>query len=399
MRKVLLISFILFVPLIKLLAQENLVDGYIITISSDTVYGQIDLRTSTVNQQKCVLVTNDNQKQTYLPGDIKGYRYSDVGKMYISKNVELNDQELLIFAEYLVQGGLNLFYLEYDKQGYYLFEEDGKQSLYVTQGSPRVDESKVLFDTKYKGKLMYYFKESSKTTMKLIESSGFNQKSMIAIAKQYNDENCLNPDQASCIIFENKAPDSFGIRIKFSAYTGVQNGTYYGHLSEGSSMFPLIGGQIYAYNPRWSNSFGVLLDLSFSRIEKEQSKLKKEYVNRYKYVDYDMFDLSAKLGVRYTYSKHRLRPSIEGGLGLVYVLTNNSSFVRDNFDKEPIVREYDVRKFHIGWYVGAGIEYNILKDQFIFARLNYDGYMKSDMTQVNGEDYIGLWQLKVGYTF
>lgn len=221
MKKTLLILFILFVSAVTSLAQENLVNGYVITNSNDTIYGLIDLRTASINQDRCILVTNDNRKQTYLPGDIKGYRYSDVGKMYISKNVELNDQELLIFAEYLVQGGLNLFYLEYDKQVYYLFEEDGKQSLYITQGSPRVDESKVLFDTKYKGKLMYYFKESSKTTMKLIESSGFNQKSMIAIAKQYNDENCLNPDQASCIIFENKAPDIFGIQAKFSVYTGI----------------------------------------------------------------------------------------------------------------------------------------------------------------------------------
>lgn len=84
---------------------------------------------------------------------------------------------------------------------------------------------------------------------------------------------------------------------------------------------------------------------------------------------------------------------------MVYIFKNNSASTRDNFGNEPVVRDYDVRKFHIGWYIGAGVEYNVVKDQLIFARFNYDGYMKSDMTQENGEDHISMWHLKVGYTF
>lgn len=378
-----------------------MVSGYVITNSNDTIYGLIGLRTPSINQEKCILVTSDNQKQTYLPGEIKGYRYSDVGKMYISKAVEIKEQEYLIFVEYLVQGGLSLFYFEHDKKPYYLFEEEDKAPLYITQDPPKVINLNVSVDLQYIGELNYHFRESSQVLKKLInnEKPKFNQKLMIEIAKQYNDENCLNPDKASCIVFESRIPDKFGVQVKFSVYTGIQSGVYYGKFSEGSSLSPLIGAQIYVYNPRWSNSFGIVLDLSFSKIDTGQSELKEKYVDYYKSMDYDMCNLSAKLGVRYTYSKHRLRPSIEGGLGFVSAFRNKSVLTRYGSGDELVDRVYDVRGSHFGWYIGAGLEYNIIKNHFVFVRFNYDGYLKSDGLQASTKDHIGLWHLKVGYTF
>ena len=398
MKKILTILFFL-TPILSLFAQQNLSDGYIITNSNDTIHGQIDLRTPTINQQRCTFVHASNNSKIYLPGEIKGYRYINEGKFYISKTITVDNSEQLIFAEYLVQGGLSLFYFEKEGLAYFIFEEEGKESFYITKHPPVEVDRRMKEDTKYVGLLRYYFRDSSPTILKLIDKSKFYQKSMIKIAKQYNDENCLNPGQSSCIVFENDSPDKFGLQLKFSAYTGIQNGTYSGHLYEASTTFPLIGAQVYINNPRWSKSLGAILDLSFSKIEKESPQLKSKTTSSYNILKYDMYNMSAKLGLRYTYSKYRLRPSIEGGLSTIYIIKNEST--KSYWNKETVIYEegYDPRKFHIGWYIGAGLEYNIVKDQFIFIRFNYDKHNKADYMQDNSKDYISIWQVKVGYTF
>ncbi|WP_101689916.1 outer membrane beta-barrel protein [Dysgonomonas massiliensis] len=398
MKKILAILFFL-TPILSLFAQQNLSDGYIITNSNDTIHGQIDLRTSTINQQRCTFVDASNNSKIYLPGEIKGYRYINEGKFYISKTITVDNSEQLIFAEYLVQGGLSLFYFEKDGLAYFIFEEEGKEHFYITKHPPVEVDRKMKEDTKYVGMLKYYFRDSSPTMMKLIEKSKFYQRSMIKIAKQYNDENCLNPGQNSCIIFENDNPDKFGLQFKFSVYTGIQNTTYSGHLFDASSTFPLLGGQVYINNPRWSKSFGFVVDLSFSKMKKESQKLKSPITSSYNILKYDMYDMSVKLGLRYTYSKYRLRPSIEGGLSSAYIIKNNSTWASASNSTIINRQDYDVRKFHIGWYVGMGVEYNIIKDQFIFLRFNYDKFSETDYMQTSGTDHISLWQLKLGYTF
>lgn len=388
----------LFIAVIcsTILAQENFTNGYIITNSNDTIYGKVDLRTSSINQKRCLFVSSETGEQMYYPGDIKGYRYTSAGKYYISKEITIDEKRHFIFTEYLVEGGLSLFYIKDGDRSYFLFEEGGKVPFYVTQNKPEEIGLSIKYDNKYKGILRYYFQDSSTTLLELIGKSKFNQKSMIAIVKQYNDENCLNPGQESCVIFENESPDKFFIKFKFSAYTGIQSTGFEDETYKiNDKIFPLVGGQVFLYYPQWSKKFGLIANISLSKMSAESPQFGIPLTDNFYHIEYDIYTISYKVGAKYTYNKPKFKPSIEGGLSVTNILKNKSKYVHTEYGS----KEYEIRKNHTGVYLGAGMEYNIRKEQSIFLHFNYDFYLKTDKAQKKSKGAIDIWQIKVGYTF
>ena len=92
--------------------QRDYKPGYIITNKNDTVHGFINLKSNYQNSRQCEFKRNiDQEPDTYLPFDIKGYRVEN-SKFYVSKEVPLNDTTEKVFLEYLVEGIVNLYYLK-----------------------------------------------------------------------------------------------------------------------------------------------------------------------------------------------------------------------------------------------------------------------------------------------
>lgn len=88
-RLICLKTCLLLIPV--LYAQNNYRPGFIITVQKDTIYGEIDYRTDKMNAKRCVFQSqgNDTEPVTYHPFEILGYRFTDDGKYYVSKNIEL----------------------------------------------------------------------------------------------------------------------------------------------------------------------------------------------------------------------------------------------------------------------------------------------------------------------
>jgi hypothetical protein len=118
-------TIILFVFLLLSLwgnSQNNYVPGYIITNKQDTIHGLIDFRTDRMNNSVCKFkVSLQDSVKTYLPYEISGYRFVNETKYYISKTVTIDKVEYKLFLEYLVQGILNLYYLD-NGNPCYIFE-------------------------------------------------------------------------------------------------------------------------------------------------------------------------------------------------------------------------------------------------------------------------------------
>mgnify|MGYP007083938460 FL=1 len=125
-RLILLNAFLLLISTIY--AQSNYRPGFIITLQKDTVYGVIDYRTDKINATRCVFLPQDNSGDkpiTYHPFDILGYRFTDDGKYYVSKNVELQyGIPKPVFLEYLLQGMKSLYYYETEDDIPVYFVED-----------------------------------------------------------------------------------------------------------------------------------------------------------------------------------------------------------------------------------------------------------------------------------
>lgn len=407
MKKQLFIAMLFLMTLVSQ-AQSNYKKGYIITNEKDTIYGLIDFRTDRINQESCKFKLSPDDKETiYSPNDIMGYRFTNEGKYYVAHDIEIEGIAKRVFLEFMVQGVMNL-YSYHGKQQYFFFEDaDGKMSM-ITKNPDKIEDTRLIKDTKYKGALIYLFKDydSMKSSA---ERAEFNQKSMIDIAKKYHNEVCTTGEE--CIVFENTNPDDSGIRVKLSAYLGLQLFTYkiadyFENLHNSTSIAPAIGGQINLYNPRWSKSFSLLADISFSRFEKKHFKIlapPEEFgtgrANRI--YDYKGFSFSGKVGFKYTYPKHQFRPSIEAGFSSLFMFGESGTLTYEyqNTTTNTVSNEYKLRSNYYGYYVAAGLDYNLQKDNFLFIRLSYEGYIQNDKLQSNFKDNLSVPQIKLGYTF
>ncbi len=384
--------------ILSLAGQNNYKPGYIITNDKDTLYGLIDYRTDFQNSQECHF-KNDNSvsKQVFFPGRIEGYRFTENGKYYTSGQINLNGKDITIFLEYLVQGLMSVYYYENrEGQKYFFFEDEAGDMKVVTQEPDKIIDNKVYKDKRYNGQLRYIFNEYLPTE-DYYNKVDFNQKSIIDIAKSYHDQVCTTGEE--CIIFENKNPDEKLIDFRFSFYGGISWSTYYfnttrsGNTYSNSHINPLIGAQVELIYTRKLPSFSVLVDLSFAQFRAPMKDMGNKLQS-----EYEGLLLSPKIGIKYTYRKFKLQPSIEAGLLFSY-LFNLTSTIKDESFGDDYYRDYTLKKRFYGAYIGIGLDYKIKNNQAIFIHATYDTYMKGDLTQKNSADYIRTPQLRLGYAF
>ena len=383
-----LVLFTVFCLPVMLCAQGNYEPGYIITNQQDTVTGWINYRTEKNNQKQCEFKPDlKHETMIYLPEDIAGYRFTDNGKYYVSREIQLNEKPQKVFLEFLVEGMMNLYYYE-DVIVYYFFEnQEGKMEI-VSRKPERIDEEKriVRKDNAYIGQVRYLFRDYQPIAQKA-NNLKFDQKSMIGVVKEYHKAVCTTGE--SCIIFQNERPDEKAVKCKISIYGGLQQSKYTfssetsNKVRIESNVSPVLGVQVNLLNPRWSKSFSIQLDASLSQFRGDPKIYRTAGIGSYK-----SLASSVRLGVKYTYPKYRIAPTVEAGLAYTYL---------SYFQGE---REYRaLRHRYTGYYSAVGADYRMKASQAIFIRLVYEDYPFSDGTQLNGRDKICLPHMKVGYTF
>lgn len=382
------ITYILFICTLALSAQNNYKPGYIIGLQQDTLYGFINLRTDKMNMRQCSFKKDETSGPVvYRPEDIFGYRFTDEGKYYVARDIEIKNSTKRVFLEYLVKGVMNLYYYkDEDDLDYYFFEKEDGKLLPVTRKPDNIENRKVIVDNQYKGVVRHYFKDVDVIADK-VGTLKFNQKSMITVARQYHDEVCTTGEE--CIVFQNQKPDSYGYAIRFSAYTGLYLVNYRFHSygttkkSDFNAAAPLVGGRLEAMNTRWSDSFSILLDASLGIFAMDEPAWLYG-----KSIDCNILPLSVRLGIKYVYPKYRLRPAIEAAPAFTYLfpLTGDADAV-------------DIKRRHFGYYLAMGADYAVGKQQSVFVRLVYENYPFGDRAEDNGQDKLLIPHVKVGYRF
>ena len=112
------------------MAQTNPKPGYIITSNGDTIIGNFDFRTNESLSKQCVFWANGgSESTTYKPSDIEDFRFNNNGKYFVTRRLALFGDPQLYFAEFMVQGKMNLYCVAYDRDEYFFFErEDGEMA-------------------------------------------------------------------------------------------------------------------------------------------------------------------------------------------------------------------------------------------------------------------------------
>ena len=403
MKNLLLLSIMFCISTI-LYAQDNYKQGYIITNQNDTVIGWINLRTNKNNQKQCEFKPDLKlATKIYLPGDIAGYRFIDEGKYYVSRDIQLNGNSRKVFLEFLVKGIMNLYYYE-DAIDYYFFEnQDGKMEI-ISQQPERIEDTRVVKDNKYVGQIRYLFKDYQPIAQKA-DKLKFDQKSMMSVVEEYHNEVCTTGE--SCIVFQNEHPDDKGLISKISVYTGFQISNYKfyttnfgkGSFITGNNLSPVLGVQLNILNPRWwPKPFSIQLDVAFSKFQSGIPNGVMRYVRDVtdeirpytdasgKVTSYKVLASSFRLGVKYTYPKYKIAPTMEAGVDYTKL-------------GGVLVKYGMLRSYLFGYYIAVGADYKIKISHAIFIRLVYENYSNSDGLQYYGNDKINMPQMKIGYTF
>lgn len=424
MKNILLISFFLSFAL-SISAQTNFKQGYIITNDKDTIMGLIDFRTKLMNAQVCKFKEEGKDEiKTYHPGDIFGYRFSDEGKFYVSRNIELDGKTQTVFLEFLLQGIMNLYGLETGlystgvSQFYFLEDKNGKmytirkredKSIYIENDD--VNGKFIKEDLQYQGMLKYIFQES-KNTLNKVDKIKYKEEDIIKITKDYHDNVCTSGEQ--CIIFETKEDKNYTNK-RFSVYGGIQDytlklnetgGGVLSRLASIRSAFPIIGAQINLSVPRWKRSVSFQLDVAFSGINGEAISPNKgsNFYSTYTEYKYKTLLSTNKIGVKYTYWSKKVRPSIEGGLSSIFLFASSSTYsVRYN-NKPDVVNisedTYLPEGGFGGYYAAIGVDYMLPDNKSVFARIGYESHISLKYyPHTEFGPKISALSFKVGYGF
>ncbi len=384
--------FLLLLP--ALYAQSNYRPGFIITLQKDTVYGEIDYRTDEMNARRCVFrsQTSSAEPVTYHPFDILGYRFTDDGKYYVSKNIELKyGVPKPVFLEYLLQGMKSLYYYETEDNIPIYFVEDKERLVKVD--APKLSNQIVKMQFKgqtdrYIPSLRYAFKDCPSLSSK-IDRARFERKDIIKIAKEYHYAMCTSNED--CIEFEAKEDKHF-LQLDITPYVGiiqykVPSGSTIG-LYRSPELSYLAGITLAISNKRWMSSLSGCFDVSFSRIT-SSSVRQWEYDQSYHAYKHSGTMLSGKLGMRYTLPKGRVRPFVEVGADVSGML--NAKLKIDNKEERWLDAIYP------GYYVNAGVNFKLSRKnkQMICVRAQFKGLRDMDekCALVNG------WAGVIGYTF
>lgn len=181
------------------MAQKNLREGYVITLQGDTLRGVIDFRTISMNMKRCVFKEDGaTEFKTYLPGEIEGYRFTNNGIYYITRNVTKEDNtNEMIFAEYVLQGNMNLYQISTDEM--LLEDEEGNLASFSLEKAKEAATPKELRE-----ELQDVLKMLNKsgTATNILMKNSKNRSNTKRAVKAYVDEVCTD---GYCEAFEYKS--------------------------------------------------------------------------------------------------------------------------------------------------------------------------------------------------
>lgn len=219
-------------------AQQNPERGFVITNDNDTIYGTIDYRTDEMNATKCTFKADDkNEFRTYLPGEILGYRFSNNGRFYISKEFEIEEKRSLVFAEYMIKGVLNVYRvrgISYDDIYFFENEMGEIQSYKSYTNLATVDEKTI---TKNSRDLYNFLSHSSFSSADEVKTKPMKARDIINIARTYHEDVCTSGEDCIKYEFDDKNDNNR------CAYYVTLGASHYFETNDyqAATLFPILG--------------------------------------------------------------------------------------------------------------------------------------------------------------
>lgn len=415
MKNILLLSFFLLAFMVKIYAQENFIEGLIVSHDNDTIRGQIDYQNWEKNPSEIVFKSRNGSTNKYEPKDIMAFSVSE--DFYESKIAvidksahKLRDLEFKInpviitdtvFLMALVKARASLYYLKDENlKTHYFIEKDSTEikELIVNKDLKWIKYSKILVTTeKFKSQLMFYF-SACPGIHKMINKAEYNAKSLVKIFKIYN--NC----SSSKIGYIKK--EEGGSRYKLGIITGLSS-TKIKFENFNNSAFKSLGNADFkrSYNFTFGLSLNFVIPRNRGRYRIYADLLYKSYKALGSYTDqYRIYDITFNMDYikltnlfRYQIPYDGLKPFINLGISNAHAINYDIFQVIQYRQGTPYPSEREalayIREYNFGFVAGVGANYKKFSFEIRFERTTGLSFYSSLASKVNNGYFL------FGYTF
>jgi len=390
--RILLLTCLFILPLVRLCAQQDFRPGYVILTSGDTINGFIEYKGNKANAKKCIFVKeypSSSPVMVYGPDSLRGYRFPD-SKYYVSKHLQINDKDEVLFLEFLVHGKVDLYYYRDDNADEHYFIDKGDGRLLALTSEEKevyIDGVKYLQESKLYIGVLKYVMQDSPSASKEAENASLTHKSLIKITADYHYSVCKDEQ---CIIYEKQLPKVhfhlgpvIGANLNFLNRIGTSFPTYHYYFLYGD------------FNPAIDPTVGICLRLTLPALHDRLSVEDNILLNRFTtlissvytdesigYTSYDdircvQYCINNSLLLRYEITAGKVRPVFSLGGFINYAF--QSSYTRDHqeiLNTGTVLRSYTdnenpFKKLIYGATAGFGVRAKVSPGFEIDADLRY----------------------------
>ena len=378
MKKVFIVLYSLLFSVALSMAQTNPKPGYIITNSGDTVRGTLDFRTNEVLSRKCIFRANgESETKTYKPGEIESFRFNHNGKYFVTRRLNIYGEPQLYFAEFMVQGMMNLYCVTDTYDEYFFFErEDGEMALltnrHITPSS--YDEEKIQLQEKKEqfGRVKLLLQNSLKAADGMNDLN-MSRKKLVTVVRDYHADVCT--DGGSCIVYEYKE-EADKVKTHFKVFAGY---AYYSHERTVHQTLVLrdenyfgstfeIGLGIETDIDRVMKGGSIEMGLAYSPKATFEHDVMVIGGREPSHTMYEKSRLTFSLGLVKRFGKGKIQPLVRGGGFYVFHYGNKETRY---YMSDKIFEEKWGNTSHFGVYLGAGAQMAVGKH---YVRLHGDWY-------------------------
>lgn len=349
MKHIYLLILIAFCPLIFFGQTE-----YYTTETSETSGIKLIDGGEFINSQFCQVKIGDKITQ-FTPYDIKEFGFKD-GRVYVSKEIQIDNTSKKVFLERLQQGNATLYYYNGKDVKTFYIQKDNDALIEL----PKINSA----SEDYSEQLLKLTKDCANVS-NACKLASYNKKSLSYLIARYND--CeLKP-------FPHL---KYGLLagFEFSKLTpsSKNSNNYTNHFDFNYSTGFTIGA--FIDKPISDSNFSLRLEAFYSKFSDAGSKQLSNQDTDYMV---NTSSLKMPLLIRYVYPSNTLRPFLNAGLIGVFNLTNDAILLETNITNNVIKikdaeEKFIIDKNQFGFSFGGGVEYSLTYKSSVFFELRYD---------------------------
>jgi hypothetical protein len=404
MIKYLILFILLIFLLLPVSAQNDYKPGYVLTNDGDTIKGFINLKLNYQNGKNCEFKENmQDVAKNYSPADIKAYRIEN-SKYYVAKDVSVDSIKNRVFLEYLVDGIVDLYFLNNGDVNLYFIEKDNRlvmltnNELKVMAVRPKdkvfpIEVENRINSNRYKGVLKVLFQDSPET-LKKIDNTSFDYKPLINIIKEYHNNVC---NGAECIDYSKSTASKIYVDAGLGCYVSVMGFSL--SPDKSISINPSFNFNIHSKVAKLSDKINVSAGICFTRIN-----FSAVYFSTYDNVDEDyQIELKSMLvkvpfKLEYLIYTKKYQPYLTVFYDNIVYL--NPEYSINKVNNYPRNLSSVFRKYHYGIGIGAGMRYLNPSGSFFYFDCSFE-YQKPSINTNYFFDYMHNYcaMVSLGYAF